>query len=65
MEITELTQIRVVDFLDHKDTSWISHWENGDALPNLISAIKLARFYQVSINELYPDLFDVVRNMII
>ncbi len=55
-----LTQIQVARLLDHKDKTWISHWENGDALPNLISVLRLAKVYRVSVEALFPDLLNAL-----
>jgi len=51
-----LSQSKVAHILGFKDKTWISHWENGDALPNLVSAIKLSKIYQTSIDDLFSDL---------
>ncbi len=39
------------------DPDWVSHWENGDTLPNLISAFRLASIYQVPVDTLFADLW--------
>ena len=52
----ELTQSQVAAILGFKDKTWISHWETGDALPNLISAMRLSVLFQVHINDLFPEL---------
>ncbi len=43
------------------DPDWISHWESGDSLPNLISAIRLSVFLGVPVNELFGGLTCKVR----
>lgn len=43
-----------------RDTTWISHWEQEDALPNLVSAICLATLYQTLIERLFPQLIDQI-----
>ena len=55
-----LSQKEVAEKLGFKDKTWISHWENGDALPNLISALKLSKLYHVSVNELFSDLYQTI-----
>jgi transcriptional regulator with XRE-family HTH domain len=59
-KIREMTQLQVAQLLGFKDKTWISHWENGDALPNLINLIRLSKLYRVSIEDLFPDLVKVV-----
>lgn len=55
-ETKGLSQGAVATLLGFKDKTWISHWENGDALPNLVSAIRLSAIYGVSVNELFPQI---------
>jgi transcriptional regulator with XRE-family HTH domain len=43
------------------DPSWLSRWENGDTLPNLVSAIHLSILFGVPVNELFGDLVEVIR----
>ncbi len=50
-----LTQKDVGEQL-HIDPDWISHWENGDCLPSLVSAMRLSRFYNSSVEELFIGL---------
>lgn len=50
-----LTQKQVAERLE-TDPDWISHWEKGDALPNLISAFKLSQLYSTSLEELFLGL---------
>lgn len=51
-----LSQRELANILGFKDKAWISHWENGKAIPNLISAIKLSVFLGVPVNELFNNL---------
>jgi len=60
-EAKGLSQSAVAKRLGFKDKTWISHWENGDALPNLVSAIRLSVLFNVSTNELFPDLVYRIR----
>ena len=56
-----LSQAGVARILGFKDKTWISHWENGDAVPNLISAIRLSVLYQVPIENLFHDLVKIIQ----
>jgi transcriptional regulator with XRE-family HTH domain len=56
-----LSQMEVAKQFGFKDKTWISHWERGDALPNLISTIKLSKLYNVPIKELFPGLWKGIR----
>ena len=47
--------------LGFKVKTWISHCENGDTLPNLVSAVWLSILYEVSVDELFVDLVEVIR----
>jgi DNA-binding XRE family transcriptional regulator len=49
-------QKKVAGLLGHKDKTWISHSEHGDALPNMVSANRLAKAYNTSIEDLFPVL---------
>jgi len=59
-----LTQQQVAHLLGLKDPTWISHWEKGDVLPNLVSAIRLSTLYQTTIDTLFTDLVEAVRREI-
>lgn len=50
-----MTQKQVAELLE-TDPDWISHWEGGDALPSLISSIKLSVLYRVPVQDLFFDL---------
>ena len=60
-EAKGLSQSAVAKLLGFKDKTWISHWENGDAMPNLISAIRLSTLYQAPLDELFTDLVKTIR----
>lgn len=60
-EAKGLSQTAVAKLLGFKDKTWISHWERGDALPNLVSAVKLSLLFSVSITELFPELIENLR----
>ncbi len=55
-----LTQLQVAKLMGFKDKTWISHWENGGALPNLISALRLSKIYAVPIENLFPNLLEAI-----
>lgn len=59
-EARGLSQTAVAKLLGFKDKTWISHWERGDALPNLVSAMRLSLLYQAPIEHLFPGLFDSI-----
>lgn len=54
-----LTQKQVAESLE-TDPDWISHWENGDALPNLISAMRLSKLYKTPLDDLFADLWEQI-----
>ena len=56
-----LWQRDVAARLGLKDTAPLSRWENGDSLPNLVSAIRLSAIYQVPMEDLFPELAKLVR----
>lgn len=60
-----LSQKQLATMMGFKDKTWISHWENGKAIPNLISAIKLSVFLGVPINELFHHLTNRVREEVV
>jgi transcriptional regulator with XRE-family HTH domain len=49
-----LTQKQVAEFLGHKSEDRISHWEKGQAIPNVPNLFKLAKLYEVLPHEIYP-----------
>lgn len=52
-----LSQSEAARLLGHKDKTWISHWETGDALPNLVSVIRLSMLYGEPIECMFPGLY--------
>jgi transcriptional regulator with XRE-family HTH domain len=60
-EAVGLSQKKVVEILGLKDNTLISRWENGNSLPNLVSAIRLSIIYKISVNELYTSLVRIVQ----
>ncbi len=51
-----LTQKQVAEHLGHKDIIQISKWEHGKFYPHVLTAIKIAKFLDVSVEEIYPKL---------
>ena len=55
-----LSQSEVAKLLGFKDKTWISHWERGDAMPNLVSILRLAVLYEATVEGLFRDLFNAI-----
>lgn len=53
-----LKQFDVMLSLGLRSNDRISKWEKGTRVPNIANLFKLARLYQVSVSELYPELSD-------
>ena len=51
-----LTQIELGEKINYSDKT-ISKWENGDSCPNIEALYKIARFYEVSIDDLLSEDF--------
>lgn len=51
-----LSQKELADLMGFKDTTWISRWENGDVLPNLVSAVRLSVLLDIPMNNLFDGL---------
>jgi putative transcriptional regulator len=51
--LSNLTQEQVVEQLGLKSSNRLSRWEAGKAHPSVINAIKLAKLYGVTVEELY------------
>lgn len=60
----ELWQKDVAAKLGLKDTALLSRWENGDSLPSLVSAARLAVLYQTSLDDLFAGLLRTVKGEI-
>lgn len=52
-----LKQSEVAKRMGLCDSSLISRWETGFSLPDLENAIKLADIYDLTVDELFRDLF--------
>lgn len=48
--------------LDLIDTSPLSRWEKGIALPNLVQIFRLARIYKTMPSEMYFELWQNISN---
>ena len=53
-----LRQIDLAKILGLISEVRISNWEKGKAIPGLINLMKLCALYEVSLKELYPDLYE-------
>lgn len=52
-----IRQQDVADKLGFCTTDRISHWEKGQAMPNIINLFRLAAIYNIPPHELYPELY--------
>jgi DNA-binding XRE family transcriptional regulator len=59
-EVTGLSQKALADRIG-VDSTWLSHWESGDTLPNLISAIRISAIHNIPVNELFSEIVKRVR----
>jgi transcriptional regulator with XRE-family HTH domain len=49
-----LTQVQVIAHLGFKDScNRLSRWEAGKAYPSVQNALKLAKLYEVKVEEMY------------
>jgi transcriptional regulator with XRE-family HTH domain len=53
------TQFQVMLKLGFHSTDRLSKWEQGHQLPNLINLFKLAKTYNVTPNELFPEISEI------
>ena len=58
------TQKRVALLLGHRDTSMISHYESGRALPPLMVALRFELIYRVPVAFLFPALYGELKQQI-
>jgi transcriptional regulator with XRE-family HTH domain len=63
--IQKLSQKEVAHFLSLKSTGRISLWENGECLPSLVNAIRLATLYRTMVDGLFGDLMKTLRDEVI
>ena len=59
-----LSQKEVAQILGLKDASMISRWENGQGMPSMLNALKLALLYRIWTDTLYVDLLDALKGEI-
>ncbi len=57
-----LQQSQVAEMLGLKSTSLISRWENSFSYPDLINAFKLALVYGTTVDALYSDLRESIKD---
>lgn len=58
------TQKRVARLLGLAETSMISHYEHGRALPPLAAALALEIIYRVPVAFLFPGMYDELKRRI-
>ena len=56
-----LSQKHVAQLLGHRDTSMISHYKHGRALPPLAMALRLEIVYRVPVAFLFPAMYDALK----
>ena len=56
-----LKQHQVAMILGLNSTCPVSQWEQGKAMPSVNNLIKLSLIYRALPNDLYPELFDHLR----
>ena len=57
------TQIELGEKINYSDKT-ISKWENGDSCPNIEAVHKLAKFYDVSIDDLLSEDFQIYKKIV-
>ncbi len=55
-----LSQKKVARILGLADTSTLSRWEHGVAIPGLLQVFRLSRIYQTLPQELFEDLWNQI-----
>ena len=58
------SQKQVAQLLGQPDTSMVSHYERGKALPPLAVALSLEIVYRVPVAFLFPAMYDEIRRRI-
>jgi transcriptional regulator with XRE-family HTH domain len=58
------SQSQVARLLGQTDTSMVSHYEHGRALPPLPIALALEIVYRVPVAFLFPDMYDRIKGRI-
>ncbi len=59
-----LRQKDVADIMGFEVIDRLSHWERGRSQPGLINTIRLCKLYNVSIDDLYPELCEQIQTEI-
>jgi transcriptional regulator with XRE-family HTH domain len=57
-------QKQVATLLGHRDTSMVSHYEHGRALPPLPAALALEIILRVPVAFLFPGMYDDIKRQI-
>jgi transcriptional regulator with XRE-family HTH domain len=60
-----LRQKDVANILGFKIEDRVSHWENGSSVPGLHNLFRLCVLYEVSLSDLYPELYKEIKEIII
>lgn len=60
-----VTQMQVARMLKLSTPTQVSRWERGERLPNLLQALQLSAVYGRYVNDLFFDLFDEQRTLIV
>ena len=58
------SQKQVARLLGHRDTSMVSHYEHGRALPPLTAALALEIILRVPVAFLFPGMYDDLKHQI-
>ena len=58
------TQKQIARLLGHRDTSMVSHYEHGRALPPLTAALGLEIIYRVPVAFLFPAMYHELKQRI-
>jgi transcriptional regulator with XRE-family HTH domain len=58
------SQKQVARLLGHRNTSMVSHYEHGRALPPIVVALGLEIIYRVPVAFLFPGMYDELRRKI-
>ena len=58
------TQKHVARLLGHRDTSMVSHYEHGRAMPPLPVALSLEIVFRVPVAFLFPAMYDELKRKI-
>ncbi len=59
-----LRQKDVADIMGFEVIDRLSHWERGRAQPGLINIIRLCKLYNVTVDDLYPELCEQIHTEI-